>query len=230
MLQHDIKRLSRLSAIVTRLQAGRVVTATELAEQFAVSVRTIYRDIRALEQAGVPVVTEDGKGYSLMDHYHLPPIAFTEAEANALIAVEQLVLKTKDGSLVADYAKALTKITAVLKQEQKERALLLTKRTQPDGLHSAERTSHHLSAIQSAITHFQVVRMSYVNEQGIASERSVEPFALLSTENWLLVAWCRSRAAFRYFRLDRITVFTVLDERFTPHPLTLQEFFEQQHP
>jgi len=230
MLHNDVKRLSRLSAITTRLQAGRVVTAAELAMYFGVSVRTIYRDIRALEQAGVPVVTEEGVGYSLMDHYHLPPIAFTEAEANALIAAEQVVLRTKDGSLVNDYAKALVKITAVLKQDQKQRAQLLAQRTQPNNLRSTERTSHHLSTIQSAITHYQVLRMSYVNEQGIASERGVEPFALLSTQNWLMVAWCRKRAAFRYFRLDRIAALVVLEERFAPHPLTLQEFFEQYHP
>ena len=89
-------RLSRLTAILTQLQSSRIVTATALAEKHNVSVRTIYRDIRTLEKSGVPIVTEEGKGYSMMEGYQLPPVMFTEDEANALITAEQLVLKNKD--------------------------------------------------------------------------------------------------------------------------------------
>ena len=64
--------------------------------RFAISVRTIYRDIRALEAAGVPIWTEDGKGYKLMDDFRLAPVALSESEANALITAEQFVLKNKD--------------------------------------------------------------------------------------------------------------------------------------
>nr|WP_290935624.1 HTH domain-containing protein [Haliscomenobacter sp.] len=98
MLENDTKRLSRLTAILTQLQTKRLVTATVLAEKFKVSVRTIYRDIRALEQSGVPILTEEGKGYSLMEGYRLPPVSFSESEANALITAEQFVLKNKDAS------------------------------------------------------------------------------------------------------------------------------------
>lgn len=76
---NDIKRLSRLIAILTQLQTKRLLTATQLADKFSVSIRTIYRDIRALEQAGVPIITEDGKGYTLMEGYRVPPVMFTEA-------------------------------------------------------------------------------------------------------------------------------------------------------
>lgn len=69
MNENDTKRLSRLTAILTQLQTKRLLTAPVLANKFSVSVRTIYRDIRALEQAGVPILTEDGKGYSLMEGY-----------------------------------------------------------------------------------------------------------------------------------------------------------------
>src|SRR3954468_11148463 len=86
------KRFTRLTAILTQLQTKRLITSTSLAEKFGVSIRTIYRDIKALEQAGVPILTEDGKGYSLMEGYKIPPVMFTENEANALITVEQLVL------------------------------------------------------------------------------------------------------------------------------------------
>ena len=79
MKDNDTKRLSRLTAILTQLQTKRLLTATALADKFGVSVRTIYRDIRALEQAGVPILTEDGKGYTLMEGYRIPPVMFTEA-------------------------------------------------------------------------------------------------------------------------------------------------------
>jgi predicted DNA-binding transcriptional regulator YafY len=105
----DTKRLSRLTAMLTQLQTKRIVTAAELANKFAVSVRTIYRDVKALEQAGIPILTEEGKGYSMMDGYRVPPVMFTETEANALITAEQLVLKNKDASFVEAYADAINK-------------------------------------------------------------------------------------------------------------------------
>ena len=115
MNDNDTKRLSRLTAILTQLQTKRLLTATNLADKFNVSIRTIYRDIRALEQAGVPIITEDGKGYSLMEGYKIPPVMFTEKQANALILAEQLVLKNKDTSFIKDYIEAIDKIKAVFK-------------------------------------------------------------------------------------------------------------------
>src|SRR5579862_5885088 len=93
MRDNDTKRISRLMAILTQLQTKRILTSTRLAEKFGVSVRTIYRDVKTLERAGVPILAEDGKGYSLMEGYRIPPVMFTENEANALITTEQLVLK-----------------------------------------------------------------------------------------------------------------------------------------
>jgi predicted DNA-binding transcriptional regulator YafY len=89
MNDNDTKRLSRLVAILTQLQTRRLITSTKLAEKFGVSTRTIYRDLKALEQAGVPILTEDGKGYTLMEGYKIPPIMFSENQANALILAEQ---------------------------------------------------------------------------------------------------------------------------------------------
>jgi len=227
MLDHDTKRISRLTAIVTQFQTKKLLTAPELAGKFAVSVRTIYRDIKALEKAGVPILTEDGKGYSLMEGYRIPPIMFTENQANALILAEQLVLKNKDTSFIKDYSEAIDKIKAVLKHSQKDKANLLTERTRFAENYNNERSSSNLSDLQFALTNFCVVMVEYVNENGKSSTRLIEPFALLSTQNWLLVAWCRLREEFRYFRLDRIQKLELLNEKFTPHPLTLQQFFDK---
>ena len=106
MDEKEKPRLARLTAIITQLQSKRSVTAKALAERHDVTVRTIYRDIRTLEKSGIPIVAEGGKGYSLMEGYQLPPVLFTEDEANALITAEQLVLKNKDESFAETYRNA----------------------------------------------------------------------------------------------------------------------------
>tara|TARA_B100000678_G_scaffold100803_1_gene84094 strand:- start:326 stop:1021 length:696 start_codon:yes stop_codon:yes gene_type:complete len=226
---NDTTRLSRLTAILTQLQTKRLVTATALARKFSVSVRTIYRDIRALEQAGVPIITEEGKGYLLMEGYTIPPLMFTEAQANALIIAEQLVLKNKDTSFIRDYSAAIEKIKAVLRYSQKDKANLLSERTQFEQIKSLERNSSNLSDLQFALTNFLQTKIDYINAEGKTTTRIIEPFALLSTENWLLLAKCRLRKEFRYFRLDRIKKLQLLTEKFEPHQMTLQEFFDKNH-
>lgn len=229
MNDNDTKRLSRLTAILTQLQTKRLLTATQLADKFSVSVRTIYRDIRALEQAGVPILTEDGKGYSLMEGYRVPPVMFTEAQANALITAEQLVLKNKDTSFIKDYTEAIEKIKSVLKYNIQDKANLLSERTRFDQNNYLERNSSNLSDLQFALTNFRIAKIEYTNEQNKTTTRHIEPFALLSTENWLLVAWCRLRSEFRFFRLDRIKKLEILTEKFEPHNMTLQEYFDRYH-
>lgn len=230
MNNNDIKRISRLTAIVTQLQTKRLLTAPELAAKFSVSVRTIYRDIRALEEAGIPIYVEEGKGYSLMEHYRLPPVMFTESEANALIIAEQLVLNNKDSSFIKDYSAAIDKIKSVLTLNIKDKANLLTNRTQFKQIENIERTSSNLSILQFALTNFLLAKIEYANEANETTERIIEPFALLSARaNWLLVAWCVLRQDFRYFRLDRIKKIEILSETFTPHDLTLQEYFDRYH-
>ena len=91
-----MSQLPRLISILTLLKSKRLLTATELSERFDVSVRTIYRDIRKLEEAGVPVITIEGKGYSLLDGYSVAPVQFSEKEANALITAQHLVKQTQE--------------------------------------------------------------------------------------------------------------------------------------
>ena len=230
MDKNDNKRLSRLTAILTQLQTKRLLTSTLLAEKFGVSIRTIYRDMKALEQAGVPIITEEGRGYSLMEGYKIPPVMFTESQANALILAEQLVLKNKDTSFIKDYSEAIDKIKAVLKQSDKDKANLLADRTRFEQNINRERNSNNISDLQQALTNYNLIEIDYANEQNVASSRIVEPFALISTtENWLLIAWCRLRGEFRYFRLDRILKMNVLLAKFEPHNMTLQEYFDKYY-
>jgi len=215
MEEKEKPRLSRLTAIITQLQSKRIITAKHLAERHNVSVRTIYRDIRTLEKSGIPIVTEEGKGYSIMEGYHLPPVLFTEDEANALITVEQLLIKNKDLSLSENVSSAIEKIKSILRYSQKGNADLLADRIYFGGNQNEEKSSNNLMQIQSAIIHFK------------RTTRNIEPFAIYSINgNFLLIAFCRLRKDFRVFRIDFIETLVPQNESFTPHNMTIEQYFE----
>ena len=221
-------RISRLTAIITQLQSKRIVTAKHLAERHKVSVRTIYRDIRTLEKSGIPIITEEGKGYSLMEGYHLPPVLFTEDEANALITVEQLVIKNKDQSFCESVSSAIEKIKAILRYSQLGNADLLAERIYFGGNRNEEKSSNNLMQIQSAIIHYQVLKIKYHSSEKKRTTRDIEPFAVYSINgNFLLIAFCRLRKDFRAFRIDYIETLVTQNETFTPHNMTLQKYFEK---
>jgi len=227
----NIKRLSRLTAILTQLQTKRLLTSTALAAKFGVSIRTIYRDINALQQSGVPIFAEDGIGYSLVEGYKMPPVMFTEQEANALITAEQLVLKNQDSSLIKEYTGAINKIKAILLYSTKEKADLLSKRIAVSPAIPHINTSSFLTLIQSALTDFSVLKITYLSEyKDETTVRSIEPFAFYYNlqESWTLIAYCRLRKDFRMFRLNRISKIEKLDLKFTPHKLTLKEFLDSK--
>jgi predicted DNA-binding transcriptional regulator YafY/predicted transcriptional regulator YdeE len=226
---NDVKpsRLVRLVAIQTMLRAKQLLTAREVAAKFDVSLRTVYRDMRALEQAGVPLYTEEGQGYRLVDGYSLPPVALSEREANALVTAEQLVSRNKDASFVRDYAAAMTKIKAVLHRATQEKAELLAQRVVFRNNPQQDSSSDTLAVLQLAITHRTPVEITY---QAIAdrqeTRRTVEPLALYSTqENWVLIARCRLRSGYRSFRLDNIQKLTPLAEVFADRNFDLAVYF-----
>ena len=162
-----------------------------------------------------------------MDGYRIPPVMFTEAQANALITAEQLVLKNKDTSFIKDYTEAIEKIKAVLKYSVKDKANLLSERVQFRQNNNDEKTSNYLSDLQFALTNFRSTEIKYTNEANECTRRKIEPFALYSTqENWLLIAFCKLRKDFRAFRLDRIQNLIVFNEQFQQHKITLEEYFE----
>ncbi len=227
-MAEDKPRLARLTAILTQLQAGRIITAREIAEKHKVSIRTVYRDIRTLEKSGIPIFTEEGKGYSLMEGYKLPPVMFTEEEANALITAGQIIARNKDKSLADQYKNAIEKIKAVLKFSQKDKSDLLSSRMDIRTNNNIPKTSNFLIQLQTAITNYQLVRIDYLSLQNKSSTRKIEPFALIHTQdNWVLISYCRLRKDFRAFRLDRMQSIAPQTEHFEPHKITLQQYFEE---
>jgi predicted DNA-binding transcriptional regulator YafY len=231
MKDNDTKRISRLTAILTQLQTKRIITATKLSEKYAVSIRTIYRDIKTLEQSGVPILTEEGKGYSLMEGYRIPPIMFTESEANALITAEKLIVKNKDVSLIKEYQEAIAKIKAVLSYSLRDKTDFLSKRILVRPQVDYKDTSIFLTKIQTALTEFKVVKIIYQSiSANDISRREIEPFALYNNtqETWNVIAYCRLRKDFRLFRLDRIQAIEITEKVFRPHKISLEEYVEMQ--
>ncbi|MDD7885225.1 YafY family protein [Flavivirga sp. 57AJ16] len=221
-------QLSRLISILTLLKSKRLLTANELAKKFEVSVRTIYRDIRKLEEAGVPVTTIEGRGYSLMDGYSVAPVQFTEKQANALITAEQLINQSKDASFVEDFNEALTKIKSVFRTSVQEKSELLQSKIHIFNPTYENISSNALSEIQLAITNFNYTEINYckVNETHV-SFRKIEPYAIYSIQHkWILIAWCHLRQDYRAFRIDRIQHFKILQEKFEDRKFDLQAYFQ----
>lgn len=231
MNNNNIKKISRLTALLIQLQTKRIITSTALAEKFGVSIRTIYRDIRILEQAGVPIFTSNGKGYSLVEGYRIPPVMFTENEANALITVEQLVLKNSDSSLVRAYSDAISKIKAVLLYATKDKVELLANRIAVSPAIPNITTSDSLTLIQNALTTFNILNITYLSvHKDEKTNRNIEPFALYYTlkESWALIAYCHLRKDYRMFRLDRIMEIKLLEHKFKPHEITLASYLKNK--
>jgi len=223
-----MSQLSRLISILTLLKSKRLLTATELAQKYEVSVRTIYRDIRKLEEAGVPVIPIEGRGYSLGDGYTVAPVQFTEKQANALITAQHLVNQTNDVSFVEDFKEALTKIKSVFRTSIQQKSELLHSKIHIFDTNYENISSNALSEIQLAITNFNYVEINYqkANDPNI-SFRKIEPYAFYATNHkWILIAWCHLRNDFRAFRIDRIQHFKILHSTFEDRKFNLQAYFQ----
>lgn len=217
-----MNRLTRITSILIQLQSKRVVTAREIAERFDISLRTVYRDINTLQESGVPIGSQNGTGYFIVDGYSLPPVMITEEEANALIVSEKLILNQGDISLKKDFSSLLFKIKSVLKRFEKDNVSRLENRISAS-IKEEKMESSSLSIIQKAITNTLVVSISYHSfYKDEITQREIEPLGLYFTDKaWVVVAYCRLRKEIREFRLDRIAELKTTSETFT-----YQEDFE----
>ena len=221
-----MNHLSRLLSILTILKSKRLVTGTELAKKFDVSTRTIYRDIKKLEEADVPIITVEGRGYTIMDGYTVAPIMFDELEVNALITAEQLIAKTNDESLIQHFEQTLTKIKSVFKSSLQAQGELLSNKMRVLQTKGNDTRSSSLPYLQMAITNYRVTEIQYQVPEKEVTERAIEPLAIYSVDSkWIVVAWCHLRNDYRSFRLDRIHHFRVTEEVFEDRDFDLINYF-----
>lgn len=216
-----MNRTDRLVAMVMYLQGRRLVKADDLARHFEISVRTVYRDMSALGEAGVPIAGEAGVGYSLVKGYHLPPVMFTAEEAMALAVGEDLVKQFTDRSLATPMSSALLKIRSVLPPPCQDDLDRLAKSTAVEGRPRLpeDLDRRTLLPLQQAVVGRRAIRLAYRDRADSETAREVEPLGVVRyADAWYLVAWCRLRKDYRHFRLDRIRRLEVLAERFAPRP------------
>lgn len=227
-----MNRIDRLQAIITQLQSKKIVKASEIAERFDISLRTVYRDIRALEEAGVPIGAEAGVGYYLADGYHLPPISFTEEEASSLIISHQLVEKWGDETLYNQHSDAVYKIKSVLRSEQKDALEKLEQRVLTKWYFPMPRKqpSLHFDKIQSALVNNYLLSVKYFSGyRQEFTERNIESIGICFYGNhWHLIGYCHFRKDYRDFRLDRMEKVKVLTQKFHRNDRkSLQDYLEE---
>ncbi|MBN2347578.1 MAG: YafY family transcriptional regulator [Bacteroidales bacterium] len=226
-----MNRIDRLTAIIILLQSKKIIKAAEIAERFTISLRTVYRDMRALEEAGVPLGSEAGTGYFLAQGYHLPPVMFTTQEASAMLTAEKLVEKFTDLSVNRNYKLAIDKVKAILPLQGKD--FFESLQPKVEILFNPQITNdspmpHYMIDIQQAISTSQKISIDYKSAYNdtLTRNRKVEPIGLLYYSfAWHMIGYCQLRNDYRDFRLDRIKNLTLLKERINAdNKLSLKEY------
>jgi predicted DNA-binding transcriptional regulator YafY len=212
-----MNRIDRLFAILLSLQHKRRIRAQDLARQFEISKRTIYRDLSALNQMGIPIRALPGEGFELVEGYYLPPLMFTENEAIALILGSRLLSQQAAGALTPSADSALLKIKIALPDQVRARSEALTNIISfitPKAKFDLD--DPQLLLIQNAIQDKRVLHLHYRGYQkNEITERDVEPHQLFYADGvWYLEAYCRMRKGVRDFRLSRMEKVTSRRETF----------------
>jgi predicted DNA-binding transcriptional regulator YafY len=228
-----MNKTDRLLAVVLELQRKEIVRAEDLAALFETSVRTIYRDIQALSEAGVPIIGSPGTGYSLMEGYFLPPISFTVLEAVSLLIGTDFIEQQFDDDYRVRAQAARGKIEAILPSSVRNEAshvlkamrlLISVKQVTPS------KEKKYLEKIRRAILDARKINFHYAkrlaDSKGHHSVRTVAPYGLVLIQgSWMLVARCDLRQDIRHFRLSRMTELIDLEERFElPAHFNLSEY------
>jgi predicted DNA-binding transcriptional regulator YafY len=213
-----VRRLDRLLAMALFLGNRRRVLGREVADEFAVSLRTVYRDIGALVAAGFPVEGNAGDGYRLAQAAFLRPLALTAEEAEALSLAATALAATTQPALRDALTRASVKLDAVLDPPTQRQLSQLQKQIVVPPFAPATRgpTPELLAALRER----RAARIRYRDTRtGARSRRDIEPLGLVCLgEAWWLIAYCRLRRDARAFRLDRIDSWRPLPGQFAPRP------------
>jgi predicted DNA-binding transcriptional regulator YafY len=211
-----MNRIDRLFGILLLLQTQRKLRAEDIAARYEITQRTVYRDMAALMQLGVPIVAQAGEGYSILDGYFLPPLVFTPDEAKAVFLGIKML--EASGNFQKEAADTIAKLqTAIPAQLHKQIAPLV----QAIEFYSEKRRfdlyNPMLLTLQRAIQEKRVLHLSYLGwDETVALERQIEALRLMYNEGtWYLNAYCRLRQDMRSFRLERIQDLKLLQEKFS---------------
>lgn len=231
MLDETPKRFDRIVAILIQLQSKKIVKAQELADRFDCSLRTIYRDIRTLEASGVPIYSEAGVGYALMDGYRLPPVMFTREEVSSFIAAEKLMQKFTDPTLGTHYSSAMYKLKSVLRSTDKDylsniESRIVMQTAEPMFNDNSPNT---LAVLFEGIAEKKQISLSYKTfGKDELTDRNLEPVGVFhDNNNWYFLGYCHLRQDYRQFRTDRIQNLKKTDLNFTLEHDSLETYLNK---
>ncbi|KKC38747.1 DNA-binding protein [Devosia epidermidihirudinis] len=209
--------MSRTARLLDLLQLLRnrstPITGPDLAAELGISIRTLYRDIATLQAQGADVEGEPGLGYVLRPGFTLPPLMFSADEIEAIVLGSRWVAARSDDTRLSQSAKqALSKITAVMPKELRERAeatnLLVARGGPPPA-------SIDAGLIRLAIRDERKLIITYADLDGHETQRTIWPFLIGFFEQARIVGgWCELRQDYRHFRIDRITRLETTDIRY----------------
>ena len=218
-----MNRIDRLSAILIMLQSSPSVRMKQITNCFDITPRTVYRDIKALEEAGVPIAGDSRTGFSLVEGFKLPPLMFTEKEAFAFLAAEKLVDQFSDAGLKEGYKSGIDKIKSVMRLAEIKAMDNFTDNVSSLDLRfkNPADSQNILQHLMSEIFKRKKVQISYFSySRQEASIRKVDPIGIFfSMSHWYLIAFCNTKKDYRTFRVNRIQEIINTDKD-----------FEQEHP
>ncbi|PKN97631.1 MAG: YafY family transcriptional regulator [Chloroflexi bacterium HGW-Chloroflexi-4] len=223
-------KIDRLVAILVILLGKERVQAKDLAEKFEVSVRTILRDIEAINQAGIPIVTFQGAngGIGIAEGYRLDKSVLTADEMAAIISTLQGIdgaVNTRTHAVLMDKLKNSLTMPQLETLDNKLNRIVIDLSPWQDDAATREKLAVILSAIETC----KPLEFSYNDSGGVKTRRTVEPYSLiLKAQNWYVYAWCTLRNNFRYFRVSRLAELVTLEAPFIPRQVSPQPLPERQ--
>lgn len=213
-----MNRIDRLNALRILLESRRLITAQEISTHFGLSLRTVYRDIASLQEAGIAIEGEAGIGYRMSRHAELRPVSFQTSEAISLILAAKVVERHLDSYHTGVFANAIRKIRAAMPLSDKDALERLDhKIALPE--YGVPRKGNldpsALAPIQQALLGSNTLNIVYHSgTQDQTIERQVIPIGILFYGGyWHMIAYCQLREDYRDFRIDRIRSV----ERLAPH-------------
>jgi predicted DNA-binding transcriptional regulator YafY len=227
------KRFDRILRIFFILQSRAVLTIEELENLFSISRRTIYRDLKALEAAGVPIAYEAARGYSIMDGYRIQPSRFTQEEVLSLMIAEKIMQQHETQFIKQHFETALMKVKASFQLHQKNDFLNWQDKLEvSSALNADEYLPDVFNLLLQSIVKKQIVNLSHVKSGDVRSlTRQIEPVGLFYESSfWYLLAFCHLRQDYRNFRLDRVKKVFITEQDFTREHLPVDKLRNDKTP
>ncbi len=217
-------KIDRLLAIVIMLLNKKRVTAKDLAEHFEVSVRTIQRDVEAINMAGIPIVSYRGQfgGYGILDNYKIDKSFLSDSEHKLLLSALEGINKAYEDKELKNIIEKLTSIKS-LGSSIKDNKIIMD--FSPWGF--SKSLKNKVDLIRKAVDDKGIVKFNYIDLEGNETEREVEAYLLvLKLNRWYLYGFCKLRQAFRLFKVTRIKNLISTNKKFDPRELDYEFNFE----